>query len=325
MIFPKEFFEESTYMGFTTAELMKRLWAASIEVIEAVDKVCKENDIKYFADFGTLLGAVRHKGFIPWDDDVDLSMLREDYDKFIQVAPTALPKNFVLSGMYSDSNLLKESNKTLHIRVIADPALTLPELMTRFHSFPFAGIGIDIFPLDYEPRNDNEASDIVTVVAHIMELTTNWDDIKNDRSTEKKLKEIEQACGASIDRKGDVVNQLLRLADAVCALTPREESDIVVNFESFVMGHEAEHKKECFDEIIDLPFEVMQIKAPKGYDAVLTAEYGDYMTPKRVEAYHGYPCYAEQEKLLRKQFDKEGMTCSITEFCRDWSKMVDKM
>ena len=79
---------------------MKRAWAAQLEVLEEIDKVCKKHNIRWFADCGTLLGAVRHRGYIPWDDDMDICMLRPDYIKFNQVAEQELPKSFVVLNMH---------------------------------------------------------------------------------------------------------------------------------------------------------------------------------------------------------------------------------
>ena len=80
MKFEEEFFKNEVREGFFVSSMMKRAWAAQIEVLEEFEKMCKENNIRYFAAYGTLLGAVRHGGFIPWDDDIDIWMLREDYE-----------------------------------------------------------------------------------------------------------------------------------------------------------------------------------------------------------------------------------------------------
>ena len=68
-------------------ELLKKLQEAEYKILEDIDKLCRENEIQYFIADGTLLGAVRHGGFIPWDDDIDIGMLRKDYKKFIKIAP----------------------------------------------------------------------------------------------------------------------------------------------------------------------------------------------------------------------------------------------
>ena len=76
--------------------MVKRAWAAGIEVLEEIGKVCQKYNIQYFSSWGTLLGAVRHNGFIPWDDDIDITMKREDLRKFLAVAKQELPEEYVL-------------------------------------------------------------------------------------------------------------------------------------------------------------------------------------------------------------------------------------
>ena len=75
---------------------LQRLQAVDLEIAAAVDKICRENDIDYFIDGGTLLGAVRHGGFIPWDDDIDIGMPKDDFDRFCEIAPALLPKGYSL-------------------------------------------------------------------------------------------------------------------------------------------------------------------------------------------------------------------------------------
>ena len=79
MEFPQEFFLDEVRDGFFVPAMMKRAWAAELEILIEIDKICDRHHIRYFIDYGTLLGAMRHKGFIPWDDDIDISMKREDY------------------------------------------------------------------------------------------------------------------------------------------------------------------------------------------------------------------------------------------------------
>ena len=80
MEFQDNYFESEVIEGFFVTSMMKRSWAAQLEILKDVDSICRMHGISYYADAGTLLGAVRHRGFIPWDDDLDICMMRDDYN-----------------------------------------------------------------------------------------------------------------------------------------------------------------------------------------------------------------------------------------------------
>ena len=102
--FSDNFFQDETREGFLVEAEMKHAWAAELEVLVQIDKICAENGIMYYADSGTLLGAVRHKGFIPWDDDMDICMMRKDYIKFLSVASKGLPSSMKLLSIESSAD-----------------------------------------------------------------------------------------------------------------------------------------------------------------------------------------------------------------------------
>ena len=86
MEFPKEFFLDEVREGFYIPAMMKRAWAAELEILVEIDKICEKHKLHYYIDYGTLLGAVRHKGFIPCDDYIYIMMFRHDYEIFAEVA-----------------------------------------------------------------------------------------------------------------------------------------------------------------------------------------------------------------------------------------------
>ena len=90
--------------GSMTGEELKKVQTLQLEMAKEVKRICEKHGIQYFLDAGTMLGAVRHKGFIPWDDDLDIGFLREEYDKFLQVAPQELSERYYLQNSMSDDD-----------------------------------------------------------------------------------------------------------------------------------------------------------------------------------------------------------------------------
>ena len=102
-----EFYKEEIRCGWKVDEKTKKVWAVQLEMLDEVERICKKYGLKYFADSGTLIGAVRHQAYIPWDDDIDLVMLREDYETFLKVAPGELKEYLVLQTPYREKNYLR--------------------------------------------------------------------------------------------------------------------------------------------------------------------------------------------------------------------------
>ena len=144
-----EFYKEEVRCGYTVNEKTKRVWAVQLEMLDEVERICKANGLKYFADSGTLIGAIRHEGYIPWDDDIDLVMLREDYDKFVQIAPKWLKEDLVLQTVYTEKNYLRGHAQ---IRNSKTCGCNEEDKKAGYN----CGIFIDIFPLDGMPKTEKE-------------------------------------------------------------------------------------------------------------------------------------------------------------------------
>ncbi len=123
---------------------MKEIWAVELDLLAEFQRVCDKYNIRYFASGGTLLGAVRHKGFIPWDDDLDIEMFREDYIKLCEVGPKEFKKPYVFQNEYTESGSLRGFSK---LRNSQTTAIYEHEKYKCFGSYD-KGIFIDIFPLD---------------------------------------------------------------------------------------------------------------------------------------------------------------------------------
>ena len=119
---------------------VKKLHSVLFELLCEFDRICKKHNIQYFLDSGSALGAVRHGGFIPWDDDLDVGMMRDQYDKFLKVAPEELGDNFVVLTKDIDAAYAKYHAKLVRKNTI------YPEPGTE--NYKYRGIFIDIFPFD---------------------------------------------------------------------------------------------------------------------------------------------------------------------------------
>lgn len=323
MDFPKNFFQAEIRSDFLVKELMKRAWAAEIEVLQIVINICKKHHITYFAADGTLLGAVRHQGFIPWDDDIDIALMRQEFNKLVRILSNELPDGFTIAGMHGKTERLQRITPTNQLRVIADDEYwNFASYLERFHGFPFSRIGIDIFCLDYIPKDKNSANLQSSLICILMAVATNLNYYQKNGQLEEKLTFIEEACNVTLKRGENLDLQLWHLIDALSCLYKENECDDVTNFIFFVNDPTYRMRKEWYQETIYLPFENIKIAAPKKYHEILTATYGDYIIPVKNTSLHTYPFYKKREHELESFLKRQGITVSITEFCQNWKKYL---
>ena len=297
MQFSKEFFKDEVREGFYVSGMMKRVWAAQLEVLADVAKVCKKHNIRWFADGGTLLGAVRHNGYIPWDDDLDIIMLREDYNRFNQIAKKELPSNYAVINFHTEEKfweLLTRINNGNSIRMDE-------EHMKKYHGFPFVA-GIDIFPLDYiAPKKEEEELRIkmAEIVEYVIDVID--EENKNTKEMEDLLKQVEELCVVKLDRKRPIKLQLYTLLENLFSLYHKKEAKEVAIMPYWIKSRRHKYPLEYFKQTISLPFEEMEINAPLSYEGVLKLAFGDYMKCFKGGGLHEYPLYkAQEDEMISK-------------------------
>lgn len=294
MKFPYTFFEDEVREGFYISGAVKRAWAAQMEILSEVAKVCEKHNIKWYADCGTLLGAVRHGGYIPWDDDLDICMLRDDYVKFNQVAKDELPDYYEVINMHNEEDFFEYIT-----RVTSGHRLNFDEeYVEKYHECPFA-TGIDVFPLDYLCPDEEKEEQRRQLADLLMKASDSIDD-RNLKKSEIRntLREIENLCGTKIDPTKSVRKQLYEMTEAVFTMYSSKNAKHVALMHYWVPKHNHKYNIKHFSKRVNIPFECMEIPVPYAYDEVLKVEYGNYMTVNKGGGMHGYPYFEGQEEHL---------------------------
>lgn len=291
MEFKDEYFDDEVREGFYISGFMKRYWAAQLEVLQVIADLCDRHNIKWFADGGTLLGAVRHKGFIPWDDDVDICMLRDDYDRFLEICKTELPKGYTKKNMHEkeswDQSFLRINNSSDY--VFDD------EFLEKYHNM-YHGVGVDVFVLDYVAADEEveEAKRYLLLALASLQVS------EDDEFRGNVYKSIEEFTGIVIDRTLPRKNQIICAVEAVSKTISRQQASGIVNSVYYINDRNCKCDIHAFDSVIKLPFENIMINAPIGYDAYLRMYYGDYMKLVKACDTHDYPAFMSNEIHFKK-------------------------
>lgn len=268
-VVPESFLKEEVRSEFVVDSKRKKIWAVQLDLLLEFDKVCKAHGLKYFLMFGTLLGAVRHKGFIPWDDDVDVGMLREDYEKLLKLGDEFAQPLFLQTpesdpGCFISYARLRNSNTTAVSRLFAYQKMN-------------HGIFMDIFPLDNLTLEEGtERFDKIRELnidnGTFMRMTNPNLDEKNLQrvAAYKSAGKNPQATYAEIQKVATSKNSLRTdyVSNLVCTISPL---------------HQKTWKREDFEQCVMLPVEHLEFPAPKGYDRILSTSYGNYMELPPVE------------------------------------------
>lgn len=296
------FYEDEVRCDFFIPSMIKRTWAASIVVLQDIDDLCRRHNIKYFAEWGTLLGAVRHGGFIPWDDDLDICMKRKDYDRFIKIAKQELPDNYSIVN-FNTSGVFKQ----MLTRVVsADHYRFDTEYLSRYSFLPFA-MGIDIFPLDFisdDEEYENARFEKCYLIQLVIDLLEK--DNKSVREVEDKLCMIEKACGITLNRNDDLPRALRNLMEDLYREVDETRGKYITLYPIWFSNHSFRFPKKYYSKSIRLPFENITIPVPVYYNDILSGKYGNgYMNHVRSGGAHDYPCYQKHIDVLKEHFDFE--------------------
>ena len=250
---------------------LQEIQAQSLEILQAIHDFCITKDIKYSLAYGTLIGAIRHKGFIPWDDDIDIIMPRPDYERFVT--------SFHNPGL----GILSEKDPDYYLDYcrVFDTVKTGSDSILPIGKNYHGGVWVDVFPADGVSDNKEELSRNVGL------LHKNWMMQLRYRYSLASLRDIFRKCdikdtlilsAIKLSGKGrkrlDANNQVIRQnARRIPYGSTGHWSQLAV----LDVGDREHHLLEDFEDTLDAPFEGRTFKIMRGYDRVLRNIYGDYM------------------------------------------------
>lgn len=258
-------------------ENIRHLQLVALDILKIYDAFCREHNLKYSLYGGTLLGAVRHKGFIPWDDDLDVCMPRSDYDKFLHLWKKHHPAGYILQNKENSDQFTQSFSK---IRKDHTTFLQSKEEAGKYHT----GIFLDVFPLDRIPKNKFDRI-VYKLNCMIYQLLT---------------REFPPNSNGWILRIGSMA--ILSCIPKRYRKTIREKTlKKIIRYDDqpdmeFACIHAMEYLQmsfspSLFDEYIELPFEDGRFMCIAGWDEYLQVEYGDYMQlpPKDAQTWKHHP------------------------------------
>ena len=256
----------------------------SLNVLLVVDAFCKRNNLKYYLAYGTLIGAIRHKGFIPWDDDIDVNMSRKDY--------IYLTENFNRqnsNGRYKLITPYSEESRHSFVKIIDTQTLKI-EKGVEYIDKPL-GVDIDIFPLDGQPVSEHEFNKWYKKLHKVYKwFAYNIMDYKLSLKRRVCVPILRILSGGKI--------HILKKAEKLHKKYQYEDSDYIGCIESMYNSNKNRFKKEWFSTTIEVMFEGYKLSAPNGYDKILKKLYGNYMElpPKeQQETHHNNKVFIKKE------------------------------
>lgn len=258
-------------------EVINKYKEKVLEVFKYTHRFCEENNLRYFTACGSAIGCVRHKGFIPWDDDIDIYMPREDYNKLLTLKEKISKDGYTLKS-------IEDKPYYWSFAKIWDKKTTLLEVA---NAPDVIGCYVDIFPLDLTNIEENYYN-------HIYQLFQ-----KKRLNYQSKLFHISVpivlhdtihksygSLGRAILKIKNIFNSEDKLLSNFLNLTKSLNDSNGKKYISITESKPFMFEKEWFNDYVMMPFEDIIVRMPMGYDKYLTYFYGDYMTPPPVEQRH---------------------------------------
>ena len=242
-------------------------------ILKDIAAICDKHSIRYFLDAGTLIGAVRHKGFIPWDDDIDIGMLREDYIKFLSVIKEELPEHLFLQ---THENEPSYNIYQVPCKIRYNNTLFIEEKIAENENM-HNGLFVDILPYDSLPKKMYVYKIQRKISNFVLKSFIRLREKPERLTLKNKVSYFIYAIIVMIFK----TKTRLKLFDFLISWNDKNSEYMGYGLDT--VWSQYIYKKKDFFDLIKVEFEGEHFNAPRNYDAVLTALYGDYMTLPKEE------------------------------------------
>lgn len=293
---PDNFLKEEVRYGYTVTTKMKKVWAIELDLLQNLLDICKKYNLSFCMGGGSLLGAIRHKGFIPWDDDIDVYMLRSDYSILMKHADE-FKSPYFLQNTYTERSFFRTHAQ---LRNSSTTAMLKSDLGRKYNQ----GIFLDIFPLD-GVELDTSAS---------IKQQKDMDNFQTKLSAYQSYISIK-----NLIQIGVIVNpkQLLRVLfnrlryfekrtelmkefENLCSQFSNPETLLWGNRTLVFMSPKSRRPYKEWKDLTFVDFEFLKVPIPRSYDEMLTQQYGDYMKPAKAPSMHGGFAILDPERSYKK-------------------------
>ena len=282
----------------TSNSKIKKIQLIELDMLKAFVNVCAELKLKYFLAGGTLLGAIRHNGFIPWDDDIDVIMPREDYEKFLEKGQALLEKKYFIQNYKTDPEFV------LNFTKIRNSETTFIEKTSKNRNINH-GIYIDIFPLDGFPRKK-----VDYIKTKIFDTLYGYQVDKyffyEEKIKENFFKHIAKKIFSDMLYRKKSLREIQDKKEKMYKKYKYTDSENIISY-CGMYGKKEIMPKKYFGEGKKVLFEGIEVIAPQEYDLYLKQFYGDYMKlpPKEQQVTHHYNEIIDLENSYKKYIGGE--------------------
>ena len=298
---PDGFFEEELRNDYLVSKEMKEIWAVELDLLKAFQEVCEKHHLIYYADGGTMLGAIRHGGYIPWDDDIDLLMPREDYEKLCEVAESEFQFPYFFQTEYTDPTSLRGHAQ---LRNSKTTAILLYEYegINNFNQ----GIFIDIFPLDSVPDDEEllkkkveQTEYNLTKARYLANIGTIYTPSPKNKPIRGFIKKLRYKLFSGYLKNMIDFDKYYRKYEEACKLYNDSNSKKIGLFFRVPFCNERTWNREDFAETTDFKFEMLTLPIPVGYERIMTIYYGPtWRIPTKAPSLHSEVLFDTRKSYL---------------------------